>query len=180
LRVKVYEFPREGEAGVWKKKAMVFLIAYLFCAVLISAGFDLKALATPFPKGVIKDRRLVEGRGQIEVSNHCNQDAVVCLTEFGRKKAILVLYVRRGHRLLVEKMADGYYEVYFAFGEDWDQKTKRFLKYQSYHKFKDPIAFTTTRERRCMYYTVWKIDLCAIPGGKAQTEELNPEDFPEF
>lgn len=60
------------------------------------------------------------GQGELTVSNHLRQDAVVTLKELGGSRdPYLVLFVRAGEKSLLMDIADGEYELQYTIGERW-------------------------------------------------------------
>lgn len=120
---------------------------------------------------------IVQGRGgsgQLKIDNGGRPDMVVSLVKNGAKKPVTTVYLRGKGKHTVRGVRDGTYQVFLASGVDWDGKTRRFTRNCGFSKFDDTLKFTTTSSQ----YTIWSITLTAVPGGNAQTSDVNPDAFP--
>ena len=116
-------------------------------------------------------------RAELEVKNGGSSDAVVTLTK-GDKPDISV-YVRKGKTYTVRGVPDGTYAVYFKNGSGWDDAARAFGRNCRFQKFADPMRFRTTRDTRGVYWQNFTITLNPVLGGNAQTDEVDPDDFPD-
>ncbi|WP_285692964.1 hypothetical protein [Actinomadura sp. NBRC 104412] len=116
------------------------------------------------------------GRGSLIVRGG-GDDAVVALAK--GKKTFLSVYVRSGKKTTVRGIPDGKYTVYIAEGTDWDAKARTFGRECAFERFKDPIGYRTTVTATRISWKDWTIHLESDSGDPANTETVDPEDFPE-
>jgi hypothetical protein len=115
------------------------------------------------------------GSGKLKVDNSgSTSDAVISVTPLNSKAAAFTVYVRAGASFTVSGVRDGNYQIYLTSGGDWDPSIPGFAYKCDFSKFADTFQFTTTRTQ----FTQWTITLKAAVGGNAQTDTVNPGDFP--
>jgi hypothetical protein len=115
------------------------------------------------------------GSGKLKVDNTGSPtDAAISVTSVNSKAAAFTVYVRAGASYTVSGVRDGTYQIYLTSGSDWDPGIPGFAFKCDFSKFADTFKFSTTRTQ----YTQWTITLKASVGGNAQTDAVNPGDFP--
>jgi hypothetical protein len=135
----------------------------------------------PLPERHLANGRLVDsqrrnGRGQLEVDNDAEHDAVVKLVQGGRP--IVSVYVGQGARATVGQINDGSYELFYTSGTDWDNQLKTFTRSCQFERFEQTAEFTTISVENGIKYTVQSIGLKPRIGGNAQTETVPAQSFP--
>jgi hypothetical protein len=143
--------------------------------------------ASPSPSPTAPPRRLANGHflrehprqglGKLTIENGQQADAVAVLTT-PEKVTVLSVYVRGGDSFTVEQIADGTYRLFFMIGEDWDDAANRFTRRPGLSAFDDDFAFTTTRTAEGVRFSTFRITLQPVAGGTAETDPVNPQDFP--
>ncbi len=115
------------------------------------------------------------GSGKLKIDNTgAPTDAAISMTPINSKAAAFTVYVRAGTSYTVSGVRDGNYQIYLTSGSDWDPGIPGFAFKCDFSKFADTFQFSTTRTQ----YTQWTITLKAAVGGNAQTDTVNPGDFP--
>ena len=115
------------------------------------------------------------GSGRLKIDNTgAPTDAAISMTPINSKAAAFTVYVRAGASFTVSGVRDGNYQIYLTSGSDWDPGIPGFAFKCDFSKFADTFQFSTTRSQ----YTQWTITLKAAVGGNAQTDTVNPGDFP--
>lgn len=117
-----------------------------------------------------------DGQGELTVDNGGSGDAVVTLSK-GSKPAFSV-YVRKAKRYTVKGVPDGSYTVFFTGGADWDGRARAFGRNCAFQRFEEPLKFRTTRAAGQVFYQAYRITLQPVAGGTAQTDDVDPNDFP--
>lgn len=115
------------------------------------------------------------GQSTLTVKNGTAQDALVKLTRSDTDATIRTVYVVRQSDWTITGIAPGRYLLRFALGNDWDPVLLRFQRNVSFSEFEDSFDF----EDDGLTYTIWEVTLHAVPGGSAETESINAEDFYE-
>jgi hypothetical protein len=109
-----------------------------------------------------------DGQGQLVIDNGGSNDAVVTLSK-GSKPAISV-YVRKDKTSTVRSVPDGTYAVFFTGGVAWDASARAFGRNCAFQRFEDQLTFSGSNG--------WKLTLQRVVGGNAQTDDVDPDDFP--
>ncbi len=108
-----------------------------------AAGAPPKAAPSLRPaSGTVLARQVGKGggRGELTVSNHLHQDAIVSLREVGRpNQPYLVFFVRAGDRSSFLDIADGEYELEYTIGDGW--QGSEFGQVQGSFMLRHPLAF---------------------------------------
>ncbi|MDH6709844.1 hypothetical protein P3T27_006593 [Kitasatospora sp. MAA19] len=147
---------------------------------LAAAGYSASLSVPQLPKQQIRSLQngtmvrggKTHGQGAFEVDNSGTTDAVVSLALNG--KAVHSVFVAKGQKAGIESVEDGTYEVYVAYGSDWDTEAKGFTLDCEYSKFEDTFAFETGRTT-----TSWTITLQQTTDGNAKTNDVDPNAFPQ-
>jgi hypothetical protein len=126
--------------------------------------------------GTFVKKGTLNGSGEFTINNGgAAADVVVSLVPKGTKVAATTVYVSAGQTFKVKRVRDGSYEVFMATGADWDAGIGGFTRNCDLEKFTDPLDFKTTNRQ----YTTWEITLKAAVGGNAETDSVDPADFPQ-
>ncbi|MET7423125.1 hypothetical protein [Dactylosporangium sp. NPDC005555] len=126
--------------------------------------------------GTMVKKGTLNGLGEFTINNSGSQsDVVVSLVPNGGKVAAFTVYVSAGKTFKVKKVKDGSYQVYMATGVDWDAGVAGFTRSCEFEKFADIFEFKTTSKQ----YTTWEITLKASVGGNADTDSVDPGDYPQ-
>jgi hypothetical protein len=126
--------------------------------------------------GTMVKKGTLNGSGEFTIDNSGGEtDAVVSLVPNGGKVASFTVYVSAGKTYKVKKVKDGSYQVFMSTGVDWDAGAAGFTRSCEFAKFADIFDFKTTNSQ----YTIWEITLKASVGGNAETDPVNPGDFPQ-
>ena len=138
-----------------------------------------------FPKPLtgflITGSLLTGGEGELTIDNlQGGSDAIAVLTYFGRKDPIISVYIRSGEIYTIKNIADGNYELYILYGENWNASGKKFENNLRYTRFDDAFQYTTTETTTEIKYTTWSVTLYGVIDGNANTEVLSEDSFPEL
>ncbi|MEV0134620.1 hypothetical protein AB0H83_39940 [Dactylosporangium sp. NPDC050688] len=126
--------------------------------------------------GTMVKKGTLNGSGEFTINNSGGAtDVVVSLVPNGAKVAAWTVYVSAGKTFKVKRVKDGSYQVYMATGVDWDAGVAGFTRSCEFEKFADIFEFTTTSRQ----YTTWEITLKASIGGNAETDSVDPGDYPQ-
>lgn len=117
----------------------------------------------------------MSGEGTLEISNGTRYDAVAKLVK--GNTAIYSVYIGANRDYTIEGISDGYYELMFAQGSDWNTVTKQFNKNQSYSAFDETFDFITTEDDYYYYPPGFEVTLNPVVGGTAETSSVNPAEF---
>jgi hypothetical protein len=160
-------------AGLLREATKAFGTAFTFGAWLPApVAQQTRTLAN----GTMVKKGTLNGSGEFTINNSGSQtDVVVSLVPNGGKVAAFTVYVTAGKTFKVKKIKDGSYQVFMATGVDWDAGAAGFSRSCEFEKFADIFEFTTTSRQ----YTTWEITLKASVGGNADTDSVNPGDFPQ-
>ncbi|WP_327002920.1 hypothetical protein OHA72_48845 [Dactylosporangium sp. NBC_01737] len=126
--------------------------------------------------GTMVKKGTLNGSGEFTINNSGGEtDVVVSLVPNGAKVATFTVYVSAGKTFKVKRVKDGSYQVYMATGVDWDAGAAGFTRSCEFEKFADIFDFKTTSRQ----YTTWEITLKASIGGNADTDSVDPGDYPQ-
>jgi hypothetical protein len=126
--------------------------------------------------GTMVKKGTLNGSGEFTINNAGGAtDVVVSLVPNGGKVTAFTVYVSAGKTFKVKRVKDGSYQVYMSTGVDWDAAAAGFTRSCEFEKFADIFDFKTTNSQ----YTTWEITLKATVGGNAETDPVNPGDFPQ-
>jgi len=115
------------------------------------------------------------GSGKLKIDNSgATEDAAISVVPANTKASAFTVYVTAGQTYTVSGVKDGTYQIYLTTGTDWDPAAPGFSRKCAFEKFADSFQFTTTSRQ----YTQWTITLQASTGGNAQTDNVNPGEFP--
>jgi hypothetical protein len=89
---------------------------------------------------------------------------------------VIAFYVRAESSFTLTGIPDGEYWVYIASGYGWDETTHQMAEPIDYERFDDTFPYETD----VTSYTVWSITLHPVPEGQANTEPVDPADFPDL
>lgn len=156
-----------------REAAKAFGSAFTFGAWLPApAAQQTRTLAN----GTMVKKGTLNGSGEFTINNGgSTTDVVVSLVPNGAKVAAWTVYVSAGKTYKVKRVKDGNYQVYMATGVDWDAGVAGFTRSCEFEKFADVFEFKTTSRQ----YTTWEITLKASVGGNADTDSVDPGDFPQ-
>ncbi|MFC5003680.1 hypothetical protein ACFPIJ_38390 [Dactylosporangium cerinum] len=160
-------------AGLLREAAKAFGSAFTFGAWLPApVAQQTRTLAN----GTMVKKGTLNGSGEFTINNSgSDTDVAVSLVPNGAKVAAFTVFVSAGKTYKVKKVKDGSYQVYMSTGVDWDPGVAGFTRSCEFEKFADVFEFTTTSRQ----YTTWEITLKASVGGNADTDPVNPGDFPQ-
>ncbi len=126
--------------------------------------------------GTMVKKGTLNGSGEFTINNAGGAtDVVVSLVPNGGKVAAFTVFVSAGKTFKVKRVKDGNYQVYMSTGVDWDAAVAGFTRSCEFEKFADLFEFKTTSRQ----YTTWEITLKATVGGNADTDTVDPGDFPQ-
>lgn len=132
------------------------------------------------PTGTELLLREENGFGQLEVSNGALADATLTLlTSDTPPQAIVHVYIRASERTSIEGIPPGTYRMLFAQGRQWDARIKRFQCDRSAAEFIDPAVFEELEVADGVKYTHARVTLHPVPGGRARTRPIDPDQFDE-
>lgn len=120
----------------------------------------------------------LSGNGTLEISNGTQYDAVAKLIR--GNTAVHSVYIRANSTYTIKDVSDGYYELMFAQGSDWNTATEQFNKNQSYSTFEETFDFKTTEDSQYVYYSTFEVTLNPVVGGSAETSSVNPAEFNKY
>lgn len=115
----------------------------------------------------------LDGYGKLEIDNGTDLDAAAVLTTRG-EEIVFSVYIRAHSKVTITGIRDGTYKLFFMMGEDWDNAVGRFTRKTSYQVFEDTFPYTTTATKA----TIWYVTLHPVVGGTAETEHVDPNEFP--
>ena len=94
------------------------------------------------PTGIILADESFNGIHNLKTHNETSSDMVVILSSVEEPKVpLLALYVQSGDSHSFRGITGGTYILYFAFGECWDNDSKKFLCTASYGRFEDEFLY---------------------------------------
>lgn len=95
------------------------------------------------PTGTLLVKTL-HGMGILEIINELGSDTVAVLTRTEEPDvALLAVYVQANDSCEIARVPDGTYLLYFTFGEDWDDESRRFTRDPRYQRFDDEFEWWT-------------------------------------
>jgi len=126
----------------------------------------------------------LNGLGELIIENGTNMDAVAKLVKTYPRQSIYTVYIKAKSTYKITKILDGYYDLYFAHGQDWDKINQKFLVNALYSKFEDGFNFVTKEEYLSdginTRYTVFEVTLHPVLGGSAETDKVSENEFNQF
>lgn len=203
-KIYTYQFDK------WKKyKIIIFVLACIIIIILIinindepqsSQNTQINnPIASPvkintkplseyvsLPNGTILNSisTYLNGLGELKIENGTDADAVAKLVKLYPHQSIFTVYIKAKSSYKITEVSDGYYDLYFAHGQDWDRVNKKFLINASYSKFEDGFNFTTKEEYLSdsinTRYTVFEVTLHPVVGGSAETDKVPESEFNQF
>jgi hypothetical protein len=126
------------------------------------------------PNGTVLKDFDYPGQGTLTIDNGTSRDAVVKLVGIGAVKASFEVYIGAGRSVNVPQVLDGFYEVYFALGIDWDDTIFGYEK--SFGKFDNIVTFKTTEYN----YSTISMTLHTVAHGNARTSTVTQREFERF
>ena len=115
------------------------------------------------------------GRGQLEIGNELDLDAVAVLSK-DEGAFLFAVYILNHNSYTITGIPDGTYDLYFTVGEDWDGQRAAFTRKRRLSQFDDPLAFASTETT----YSGWSVTLHPVAGGTASTENVPEGEFPDL
>lgn len=118
--------------------------------------------------GQVLHRRIRGGRARLTIKNLNGIDAMFILTRTGSPRTpVLAVYVRRRSSTTVGGVPDGRYIAWDCMGSDWNAYTRNFLTTEERSRWRDPLAFSTTRSRGQVRWRNWTLTLGSGPSEQA-------------
>lgn len=97
-------------------------------------------------------KELMGGKGELEIENQLDLDAVVVLSSLEEPEtALLAFYVQSGDFYTAKRVKRGTYAVYVALGQDWDEDSRKFLSNAEYYRARGEYEWEETTRK----YTIW-------------------------
>jgi len=125
-----------------------------------------------------------DGLGELKIDNGTDMDALAKLVESHSCKSVYTVYIKANNIYTMTGVSDGYYDLYFAHGQDWDEVGQEFLVNASYSKFEDNFNFITEKEYLSdsinTRYTIFEVTLHSVFDGSAETDKVSESEFNEL
>jgi Tol biopolymer transport system component len=137
---------------------------------------------TRFPPSTgtfLQDERQGGGYGELTIDNGRDEDAVAVLVTLD-DDPVLWVYIRAGDAFTITDIPDGLYALYFVIGEGWDREINEFATAVRRARFKDLLAFETTRSATYITYSTITVTLHPVTGGTAVTQDVPASAFPSL
>jgi len=126
------------------------------------------------PTGTLLVKTL-HGRGILKIENELGSDTVAVLTSTEEPDiALLAVYVQANDSCEIARVTDGTYFLYFTFGEDWDDGSRRFIGNPRYQRFDDEFEWETTIDKHKRTYQIWTFTF------RPYQIVLSEDEFPEL
>jgi len=126
----------------------------------------------------------LNGLGELKIDNGTNMDTLAKLVKSYPRKSVYTVYIKAKSIYKMTGISDGYYDLYFAHGQDWDKVNQKFLVNTSYSKFEDNFNFVTKDEYLSnsinTRYTIFEVTLHPVLGGSAETDKVSENEFNQF
>jgi hypothetical protein len=172
--------PADGTAPAATERTVTELVPTSPPAITVPA----RASVPPNPgpsgprpeNGAVIVKRGASGRGELDIENGTQDDALVTLSLGG--KAARAVYVRGTASTTLTGIADGTYDIFVTEGDGWNRELHRFTDSPQYTKFDDPASFQTVRETGAIRYTRLSITLQPVANGNVSTSPVDPDTFP--
>lgn len=120
-----------------------------------------------------------DGWGQLSISNLMgNKDAVAVLT-LPDTTMLFAVYIAAGGSFELKGVPNGYYLLWFATGQVWNQELFRFQKYDSYERFERILHFMTKETEDSIEFAKILVTLYPVVEGDAPTLDVPKCDFPK-
>jgi hypothetical protein len=81
------------------------------------------------------------GNGSIDMNNQAGSDAVVVLTDIGKKDPLISIFIKNRHSDSFDGIKDGSYDLYYILGNSFNRNSKKFASITMYKRFKVPFVF---------------------------------------
>jgi len=193
-KIYTYQFDK------WKKykKIIFILVAVIIIILIINSSNNIEYgkndLAIPpiqkeyisLPNGTIINSipLYLDGLGEIRIDNGTNVDALAKLVKNYPHISVYTVYIKAKSVYKMTEISDGYYDLYFAHGQDWDEINQKFSVNVSYSKFEDGFDFVTQNEYLLdgvnTRYTTFEVTLHSVLGGSAETDKVSEKEFNQF
>ncbi len=126
------------------------------------------------PTGTLLVKTL-HGMGTLKIQNELGSDTVAVLTSTEEPDiALLAVYVQADDSCEIARVTDGTYFLYFTFGEDWDDGSRRFIGNPRYQRFDDEFEWETTIYKNKRTYHIWTFTL------RPRQIVLSEDEFPDL
>ena len=113
----------------------------------------------------------------LTIENGNDVDAVAVVTT-SQQSPLISVYVRAGDTFTINGIRSGTYLVFFTLGDDWDSAAGRFTRRARFSRFEEPLTFQTTPVPGGTQYRSVRITFHTVPGGNAETDPVDPSQFP--
>ena len=116
--------------------------------------------------------RAGSGRGSLEVRNGTQGDAVVKLVTLDDPpQAVLAVFVRASESTTISAIPRRTYRLVFLQGSRWSDERGTFSCPKAAKEFEETFDFAGAD---------WEVTLYGVPGGTAQTDNLDPKVFDSY
>jgi hypothetical protein len=127
------------------------------------------------PTGIILEDESLNSYQCLKINNETAVDLVVVLSSGQEPKTpLLALYVRSGDSYTFWKVVGGTYILYFTFGEDWDNNSKKFLSGAIYNRLPDELIYEQWATVRRTWWVNFTTEVLAI----STISSLDEDEFP--
>jgi hypothetical protein len=150
-----------------------------------SPAADLAATTIPINNQIIFDAYPNSTtRGQLTVSNGTDHHAIAKLIDIDTDSKVLSFAIGARQQSTIYRIADGTYQLIFAFGDRVYAGTDRFESPSGFFKFDNSLSFATTYTADTVYYyknyTKLSVTLHTVLGGNAKTSSISRSDFERY
>jgi predicted nucleic-acid-binding Zn-ribbon protein len=130
--------------------------------------------------GTVLKKNLVyfQGDGTLFIDNGTDRDALAKLIT--SNQSIFTVYIRSRNTFTISNISNGYYDLAFSLGNNWDSNKQAFTVSQSFEKFDDSFDFTTRETDDGFYYTKFSVTLNPVFDGTARTESVGSNEFNNY
>ncbi len=127
-----------------------------------------------------KNSNYLRGHGQLTIDNGTGSDAIAKLVSLSTNKSVYSVYIQANSTLVIDKISDGNYKLFFNLGSDWNKTNRAFAVNSSYEVFEETMNFITLEEADGYRYSTISVTLNPVAGGGAKTDSINPSDFGNY
>jgi len=132
--------------------------------------------------GIVSESNAIkDGLGEMTIINdNSRMDALAVITN-QNKEPLIKVFIRAGESYKITGIRDGWYDLYFKLGSNWNQGLSGFDENEQRYKLDRSLQFETVLDSIGISYSAWTVALEeAVPDANEAMAKVpvTEEDFP--
>jgi hypothetical protein len=119
----------------------------------------------------------VTGLGTLKVINGTRQDAAIKLVDRNSGKTYRFVYIQANREIVLNGIGACLCTLKFTVGNDWDSRSRRFLRNSAFSQFDQALNFREVRTASGVQWMNYTATLHPTSHGKARTNPISERDF---